>query len=258
MIRVLSILLIFFCPLNLLALQFQAPGAVQQIPPITFTSNGAVASVQMSGSATGTYGSEQQTGAATLQASANGLSSVKLQFTGGSRLETQNAFNETQRQCTWTSLDGTVHKSSSHQSWVDAIWFLPQITMQAGAGAPDDSVSVTTSVDGKIRFHHERHPANVADQQTAYLLAHLSAVDLFVDSVTGLPASMTFAAHPDDDAGIDLRVEIDYSGYNSFNGVTVPTHIQKFINNSLVLDIQISAVQVQFVSSAATPALTLQ
>jgi hypothetical protein len=212
----------------------------------------------MSGIANWTFGSDQQTGTVTLQANANGQSRILLQLPAGSRIETQNPFSDSQRQCSWSGVDAVVHKSSVHHCWVDAIWFLPEITMQTGAGALDDAASVAQSADaGKTRIHRERHVVDVDSAQTGQFIAHLSAVDLDIDSTTGLPATLAFATHPDDDAGVDMPVEVRYSAYSTFSGVTIPTHIQKFINHALVLDLQISDVQVQLAAPAITPSSPL-
>ena len=248
--RFVSIILFLSCTLHVVAAHAtQSPSAPAAM---TFSSSGPVSSVQMSGTASWVFGSDRQTGTVQLQANANGQARFQLNLTAGTRVETQNPFTDPQRQCTWTSFDGTVHNSSSHHCWIDTVWFLPQITMQVGAGAPDDISSSTTSADGQtVRIHHERHPSNVADTQTSGLLSHISAVDLDVDSGTGLPTTLRFAEHPDDDAGVDLPVQIRYSSYSTFSGVSVPTHIQKFINNTLVLDLQIADVQIQFASPAS-------
>jgi hypothetical protein len=227
------------------------------LPAITFSSVGSVSSIQMTGTANWTYGSDQQTGTVTLQANANGQSRMLLGLPSGNRIETQNAFSESQRQCSWSGIDAVVHTTATHQCWSAATWFLPQITMQTGAGATDDVASVvqTGNLD-IIRLHHERHVADVADTATGQLVAHLSAVDLDINAATGLPVMMAFAAHPDDDAGVDIGVVVKYSAYSTFSGVTIPTHIQKFVNHSLVLDLQIADAQVQLATSTTTSAST--
>jgi hypothetical protein len=205
----------------------------------------------MNGTVNWTYGSDQQTGTVVLQAAANGQSRIEFQTDRGSRVETQNSFGDATRQCTWNGSDGVAHNSATHQCWLDTVWFLPQITMQAGAGAVDDVALAPVSVDAQtVRFHHERHPADSGDVQTAKLLAHLSALDLFVDAATGLARALQFSGHPDGDAGIDISTEIRYSDYRVVNGVSVPFHIQKFINESLVVDLQVSSVQVQLAPGA--------
>jgi hypothetical protein len=227
--------------------------ALQAVPSITFSSAGPVSSVQMTGIANWICGSEQKTSMVLLQASAAGQSRMEFQVAAGTRVETQNAFTDGQRRCTWTGFDRAAHASAPHHCWINTAWFLPQLTMQSGAGAPHDSVSATAAPDGgTIRIHHERHPVDVQDNDTGKLLAHLTGVDLDIDAVSGLPLELAFAAHPDNDAGTEIPVQVQYSDYRSVNNVTVPFHIQKFIKHSLVLDLQVSAVQVQLASSAAS------
>lgn len=260
-------LVILCSALNLFALQISKPTNLETasaatatqpaLPTITFSSVGSVTSVQMTGTAISSYGSDQQTGTVTLQATANGQSKMTLQLASGTRTETQNPLSDSQRQCTWSGADAVVHSSAVHHCWIDAIWFLPPITMQTGAGAPDDVPSVAQSANpGQVRIHRERHLVDVDSAQTGQFIAHLSAVDLDIDSSTGLPVMLAFAAHPDNDAGIDMPVEVRYSAYSTFNGVTVPTHIQKFINHSLVLDLQISNVQIQLATSTVASTVT--
>jgi hypothetical protein len=229
------------------------------LPAITFSGVGPVSSVQMNGTVNWSFGGDQQTGTVTLQANANGQSTIQLQLESGSRTEVQNPFSDSLKQCSWSGADAVAHKSPAHQCWLDAVWFLPQITMQTGAGAPDDvASSLQPTSANTVRLHHERNVFDVDSARTGQFIAHLSAVDLDVDSTTGLPVQMEFAAHPDNDAGIDLPVEVHYSAYSSFSGVTVPTHIQKFINHALVLDLQISGVQVQLaapVTASSSPSL---
>ncbi len=52
---------------------------------------------------------------------------------------------------------------------------------------------------------------------------------------------MTFNTHPDNDAGRDIPVEIRFSDYRVVNRVQTPFRVQKYVNNSLVLDFQFEA-----------------
>ncbi len=233
-----------------------APISAQQqastTPAIAFSSGGFVPGVRMTGTASWHYGSDEQAGDVTLDAYANGQSSMSLHLSGGTRIETQNPFTDANRACTWTSFDRAVHKAAAHNCWLSTVWFLPQITMQAGAAVSDSVASSAVTADGKTTVvHHERHPADVRDKQTADLLKEVSAVDLGIDTATSLPQWLLFKTHPDNDAGTNIQVEIDFSDYRAVNGVTVPFHIQKLINHALVLDIQIA--EVQLLSSSSTP-----
>lgn len=67
-------------------------------------------------------------------------------------------------------------------------------------------------------------------------------MDFFLDPATLLPLAISFNTHPDDNALRDIPVEIRFSDYRLVNGVQVPFHIQKFLNGSLSLDVQVQNV----------------
>ncbi|HKI12751.1 MAG TPA: hypothetical protein VKA02_11595 [Candidatus Acidoferrum sp.] len=66
----------------------------------------------------------------------------------------------------------------------------------------------------------------------------MTQVDLYLDPTTSLPVSYVFNSHPDNNAGLDIPTEIRYSDYKNVGGVQIPFHVQKFINNTLTLDLQ--------------------
>jgi len=74
--------------------------------------------------------------------------------------------------------------------------------------------------------------------EIASLTQHLTQVDLYLDPTTSLPVSYVFNSHPDNNAGLDIPTEIRYSDYKNVGGVQIPFHVQKFINNTLTLDLQ--------------------
>jgi hypothetical protein len=71
-----------------------------------------------------------------------------------------------------------------------------------------------------------------------------------LDASTYLPVALTFNAHPDNDAGTNIPVEIDFSNYQQVNGVQIPFHVQKFLNGPLFLDV---TVQSAVVNSGVPP-----
>jgi hypothetical protein len=68
-------------------------------------------------------------------------------------------------------------------------------------------------------------------------IAHLSAMDWYLDSATSLPVAVRFTTHPPNDYSLDLSVEVRFSNYQQTNGILVPLHVQKFLNGGLVLDL---------------------
>ena len=235
----LLVLVSLFCSLQLLALQTTS----QNGPSIVFSSIGPISTIQLTGTAIWTLGSDQQTGTVTLLAAATGQTRMDLQLNRGTWTETQSAATAFEGQCSWVSFDGASHTSADHNCWRGTVWFLPQLTLQAGVGWSDTIVSSVANADGSSDSHFSRRPNGTMSNATAAVLARFSGFDLRIDA-TGHPAVLRFNAHPDNDSSIDIPTEIHFSDYRAVNGVVVPFHIQKLINNGVVLDLQISAVQV--------------
>jgi len=68
-----------------------------------------------------------------------------------------------------------------------------------------------------------------------------SQFDLYLDPATSLPTEMAFQTHPDNRVSQNIPVRIRYSDYRVVNGVQIPFHVQKFLNNSLYLELQFEA-----------------
>jgi len=79
--------------------------------------------------------------------------------------------------------------------------------------------------------------------KTAAVEQHLTQIDIFLDVSTSLPVALDFSTHPDNDAGLDIPVELLFSDYRPVNGAQIPFHVQKFLNNSLLLDLQFANAQ---------------
>ena len=56
------------------------------------------------------------------------------------------------------------------------------------------------------------------------------------------PVAATFNDHPDDNGGLDIPVEIDFSDYQTAGTIVVPMHIQKFVQGNLFMDISVTGV----------------
>ncbi len=139
----------------------------------------------------------------------------------------------------WSGPDGVVHQIAYHNLVNDWGWF-PLFSVVAGSSQN----SVVTLIGNESRNGQSVIHISVAQQfhslppDSASLMAHLSQVDIFLDAATLLPAAITYAIHPDDNALQDIPVELQFSSYGSISGVQVPHEIRKFINNSLALDLQ--------------------
>jgi hypothetical protein len=204
-----------------------------------FSGGKPVTSVTMSGTASWHYGSDEQTGTVQLSANADGSSRMELHLEKGTRIETQSAFNADPH-CTWTGFDEVEHEAALHNCWVSTVWFLPQITLQAGAGAKE---SVVVANGNRLR---QTRPPHGMQQRSAELFTKATASDVELDAQTGLLSSLSFNAHPDNDALTEIATEIRYSDYHEVDGASVPFKIQKYVNHGLVLELDISSATVAF------------
>ena len=76
------------------------------------------------------------------------------------------------------------------------------------------------------------------------LILTLSTMDIYFDPQSFLPLFLDFNIHPDNDANVNLPAEIRFGAYQSSNGVSAPTRIQKYLQNSLLLDLTVTNVAV--------------
>jgi hypothetical protein len=87
-------------------------------------------------------------------------------------------------------------------------------------------------------------------------MAHLTQFDLYLDSTTFLPAAMSFNTHPDNNAVLDIPIQILFSDYRNVNRAQVPFHVQKLIGSELALDLQFTSATLN--SGLTTTAFSLQ
>jgi hypothetical protein len=129
---------------------------------------------------------------------------------------------------------------ANHNVMSDAGWF-PAFTI---ASLISNTNVIVTYVglenwEGASVIHisaSQQFPSLPAD--AAARMQHLTAVDLYLDPSTFLPLSYVYNSHPDDNALLDIPTEIRYSDYRTIGGAQMPLHVQKFINNTLTLDLQ--------------------
>src|SRR4029077_4458294 len=88
---------------------------------------------------------------------------------------------------------------------------------------------------------HLRYFVQTPGESPNSLAQHLSTEDIYLDSSSLLVVAVAFNEHPDNNALIDIPVELDYSDYRVVNGVQVPFRIQKFFNGNLLLDITVQS-----------------
>jgi hypothetical protein len=197
--------------------------------------------ITLSGTVRYIAGSDDETGTATLQAIA-AASRIDLTLPSGHRSEIHSNING-QPAGSWSGPDGVEKKIPFHNLLTEPTWFFPTFAVtrrfsgysvnyvghETHKGQAVEHISAVQDFPGQL-------PAGAA------FVDQLTQVDLFLDSTTLLPVAVSFNTHADSSAVIDIPVEIDFNDYRTVNSNKVPFHIEKYLNNSLLLDFQASSV----------------
>jgi hypothetical protein len=222
--------------------------------------NQSISDVTITAAARRIAGSDDETGTATLKASSAGASRLDLTLSSGPRTEILNLSSD-QPSGSWSGPDGKAHSIAYHNLLTGAAPFFPAFAIASGLASTNRGLSSSPlathlgreTKNGQTVEHLTlAQSSSVKTPRGAPSFEHLSQLDFFLDSSTLLPVAVTFNIHPDNNALFDIPVEIQFSDYRTINGAQIPHHIQKFINNSLVLDLQVQSATFNSGLPAAT------
>lgn len=203
------------------------------------TGGKSISDVTLSGTARRIAGSDDESGTVTIQ-TVSGSSKISLTLPSGAQSETHTTSNFAPAG-TWSGPDGIAHAIPQHNLHSDPGWF-PLFTLENFSSS---TTAVLTYVgpetkNGTSVIHIQAaqpEPPNI-DASAAKLYPHLTQMDIFLDATTLLPVAIDFNTHPDNNALLDLPVELLFSDYQIVGGAKIPMRVQKFLNNSLLLDLQ--------------------
>ena len=218
------------------------PGQLLQRALAALSGNQSLTDVTFTGTAHRIAGSEDETGHAVLKALPSGASRMEFDFPSGTQREVQNNSSGSPAGV-WSGADAVSHKISYHNLLVDPVWFFPTFPIMRRVTAAFAVADLgLESYNGQSAEHLVTYQLSTLKLAPgAPTIEHLSQLDFFVDPATFLPAAITFNIHPDDNAGLDLPVEVRFSDYRQVNGAQVPFHIERFLNNSLTFELQLNA-----------------
>jgi hypothetical protein len=201
--------------------------------------------ITLSGTATRTAGSDIENGTVVLEALAGSYSRMDLSLSNSARREVRNLSPLSVPQGYWLAPDGSPQPFSLHNCMTDASWFAPQLTVISQLSNPSLVVSyVGQETRAGATVQHLHFAYQSASPDPTGFFQSLSAEEVYLDATTFLPVAITFNAHPDNDASVNISIEIDFSAYQSVNGVLVPFQIQKLISNGLVLELTITSAKI--------------
>lgn len=244
--------LLFSFPNLAAAQQTAAPAPASSTQATTLLAQSAAAltgaarisDVTLSGTVERIAGSDDETGTAVLKTIAAGAISITLSLPSGTRSEVENCSTATPAGA-WSGPDGVPHAIASHNLFTGPAWFFPAFTVAQGLSASGyvaTYVGAETHNGQAVQHVSLSQPSLLPNIPSAVSSEHLTQVDLYLDSTTLLPAAVDFNTHPDNNALLDIPIEIRFSNYTPVSGVQVPFHVQKYLNNTLVLDFQANSV----------------
>ena len=214
---------------------------------VAMTKGNVITDATLSGSATRIAGSDQESGEAVLQAKGTQESKIALTLSDSTYTEVRN-FQAGAPEGSYAGSDSVVYPLAQHNCFISPAWFLPPLSTIASAiGDPTTDISYIGqgTWDG-VAIQHLKIWSSVSSPDVASVqaIAHLSTTDIYLDFTTNLPVAMTFTTHPAENASVDIPIEIRFSNYQQMSGILLPMHIQKFLNGSLSIDMNLSSVSI--------------
>lgn len=204
--------------------------------------------VMLTGTAEWFAGSLHASGTAQLEANADGSTSIQLSLGQASRTETQTSMNSS-RTCQWTDSAGKSHDIAGANCFTSVPWFAPSLVMLS----PSQRLPLVISTDdGEVSrhgssFHQIRctlNPAVINDVSMSQVIK-TSTSKILIDPKTLLPASLEYSIHPDGDDSQSIDVKVLFSDYRSVSGVMLPFHIERYVQRTLQLKLDISSASLE-------------
>lgn len=216
--------------------------------------NTPLTDIVLSGTARRIAGSDDESGTVTLKALTNGSSRMDLSLSSGSRTQVYSVSSDGPAG-SWSGPGAVAHPAALHNLWTNHSWFFPAFALATFLSSPNYSVAYIgqETKDGEPVIHLSASftPPKVS-AKTANFIQHLSQTEIFLDPNSLLPVAITFNTHPDDNAALDIPVEVHFSQYQMVAGAQIPFHVQKYLNNSLFLDLQLQSASINSGISADT------
>jgi hypothetical protein len=202
----------------------------------------------LSGNAEFIAGATDETGSFSASCAVNGSSQLQLQLPTMSRIESRQTAKGIPAGY-WVDSQGIQHSMAGHNLYAPESWFCPQIALSKFLQNSSLAIQFVGNEtrNGASVAHYSIAATASGTTKLSLLLTHLTQTNLYLDSATLRPVALDFSIHPDSDATIDIPVEIRFSNYTNANGVWTPSTIERYVNSTLALRLQVE-------SASATPA----
>lgn len=132
---------------------------------------------------------------------------------------------------------------AAHDLFGDPTWFFPTFLINHVLTSPNYAISpLDAETQEGVAVEHLK--VYQAESAGSGLIQSLSQIDLYLNSSTLLPMSMVFNTPADNNARVNIPIEVKFSNFQLVQGVSIPYHIQEYIQNGLALDLTVTGVQV--------------
>jgi len=141
---------------------------------------------------------------------------------------------------------GTSYTVNAQNPMTASAWFFPVFALSARLPARTYGKSYVAqeTKDGVAAYHLTVwQQANGASADVATAVQVSTLENMYLQSSSRILVAVAFKLHPASTSSTtDVPVEIHYSNFKISQGVSIAYHIQVFMNNAVVWDIQISSV----------------
>lgn len=204
------------------ALYSQSPATPQSVLTSSLAALGAsnVQAVTFSGTATSSNGDSGDSGSFNVQCAVSGNSQLQMQLQSGSRTEIRQISNGVSSG-TWIDAQGTSHAMVDHNLYSPESWACPAVLISRLLLSSTRTIQFVgiEQKNGLTTAHFSSTVPATGTDQASQLLSHLTQVDLYIDPQSLQPLVVDFNIHPDNDAGVDIPIEVCFSGYQQFGTV---------------------------------------
>jgi hypothetical protein len=210
-----------------------------------FSGGKTVQSVVLSGNVVSS--ASGASGTVTLTASADGGHKIQWQIANGWHTETRSAAKD-DRSCTWSGADGVTHEATGANCWTAVVPFLPLISLQPAlipSALGTEYLGLVTNERGT--YYAIRNQLIVGPGKTPLAVTQQirkqSTTTLLLDPSTLLPAALDYTMQTDSGSA-NIAVEVRFSNYKQLSGLTVPAHIERYLNGNLQLAIDLTQASI--------------
>lgn len=140
---------------------------------------------------------------------------------------------------------------AGHNVLTTESWFCPHIALSRFLLNTSLAVQFVgeESKDGVPVAHFTVLAPPLDQAASSAMLSRWTKTEIYLDFHTLRPVALDFNIHPDDNANLDIPVEVRFSNYANSGGVWIPFTVEKYINSTLDLKLQVVSASMGSIAS---------